>query len=153
MKSLEKKKIAFDDLVNKQIPENVKEISVARSYGDLRENFEFKAAKEMQRVLGRRRSEMERELSLARGTDFANPDLTQVSLGTVVSLREVAGGAVERYTILGAWDGEPEKGLVSYQSALAQALLSRKPGDQVNVPTEIGERLVEVVKIEPFLKA
>ncbi len=151
--SLEKKKIAFDDLVNKQIPENVKEISVARSYGDLRENFEFKAAKEMQRVLGRRRSEMERELSLARGTDFANPDLTQVSLGTVVSLREVNGGGVETYTILGAWDGEPEKGLVSYQSALAQALLSRKPGDQVNVPTEIGERLVEVVKIDPFLKA
>ncbi len=151
--SLERKKIAFDELVNKTIPENVKEISVARSYGDLRENFEFKAAKEMQRVLGRRRSEMERDLSLARGTDFANPDTTRVSLGTIVTLRETTGGRLDVYTILGAWDGDPEKGIVSYQSALAQALLSHQPGEQVAVPTEHGDRVAEIVKIEPHRKA
>ncbi len=151
--SLEKKKIAFDELVNKTIPENVKEISVARSYGDLRENFEFKAAKEMQRVLGRRRSEMERDLSLARGTDFANPDTTRVSIGTVITLREIPDGRIDVYTILGAWDGQPDQGLVSYQSALAQALLGRKPGEQISVPTEHGDRLVEIEKIEPYRKA
>ncbi len=150
--SLEKKKNDFDELVNKTIPENVKEISVARSYGDLRENFEFKAAKEMQRVLGRRRSEMERELSLGRGTDFANPDTGMVSIGTVVTLRDVTTGGTETYTILGAWDGAPEKGLVSYQSALAQALLSHKPSEQVSVPTEHGDRLVEIVSIEAYRK-
>ena len=151
--SLEKKKIAFDTLVNKTIPENVKEISVARSYGDLRENFEFKAAKEMQRVLGRRRSEMERDLSLARGTGFANPDTTRVSIGTVVTLRETTDGRLDIYTILGAWDGEPEKGFVSYQSALAQALLSHQPGEQVSVPTEHGDRVAEIVKIEAWRPA
>ncbi len=151
--SLEKKKIAFDELVNKTIPENVKEISVARSYGDLRENFEFKAAKEMQRVLGRRRSEMERDLSLARGTGFANPDTTRVSIGTVVTLRETTDGRLDIYTILGAWDGEPEKGFVSYQSALAQALLSHQPGEQVSVPTEHGDRVAEIVKIEAWRSA
>ena len=150
--SLEKKKIAFDELVNKTIPENIKEISVARSYGDLRENFEFKAAKEMQRVLGRRRSEMERDLSLARGTDFANADTGAVNIGTTVTLREIADGRLDIYSILGAWDGVPEKGLVSYQSALAQALLSHKPGEQINVPTEHGERLVEIEKIEAYRK-
>jgi len=150
--SLEKKKTDFDTLVNKTIPENVKEISVARSYGDLRENFEFKAAKEMQRVLGRRRSEMERELSLARGTDFANPDTGAVAIGTTVTLREIADGRLDIYTILGAWDGQPEKGIVSYQSALAQALLSHKVSEQINVPTEHGERLVEIVKIEAYVK-
>ncbi len=150
--SLEKKKIAFDELVNKTIPENVKEISVARSYGDLRENFEFKAAKEMQRVLGRRRSEMERDLSLGRGTDFANPDTTRVSIGTVVTLRDTATGGSEVYTILGAWDGQPEKGIVSYQSALAQALLSHAVGEQISIPTEHGDRTVEIVQIEPYRK-
>ena len=150
--SLEKKKIAFDELVNKTIPENIKEISVARSYGDLRENFEFKAAKEMQRVLGRRRSEMERDLSLARGTDFANADTGAVNIGTTITLREIADGRLDIYSILGAWDGVPEKGLVSYQSALAQALLSHKPGEQINVPTEHGERLVEIEKIEAYRK-
>ena len=151
--SLEKKKIAFDELVNKTIPENVKEISVARSYGDLRENFEFKAAKEMQRVLGRRRSEMERDLSLGRGTDFANPDTTRVSIGTVVTLRDTATGGSEVYTILGAWDGQPEKGIVSYQSALAQALLSHAVAEQISIPTEHGDRTVEIVQIEAYRKA
>lgn len=151
--SLEKRKIAFDELVNKTIPENVKEISVARSYGDLRENFEFKAAKEMQRVLGRRRSEMERDLSLARGTDFANPDTTRVSIGTIITLRETTDGRLDVYTILGAWDGDPEKGIVSYQSALAQALVGHQPGEQITLPTEHGDRLAEIVKIEPYRKA
>ncbi|MEP6698943.1 MAG: hypothetical protein ABJB09_04360, partial [Verrucomicrobiota bacterium] len=52
--SLQKRKNEYEDLVKKKIPENSKEIGVARSYGDLRENFEFKAAKEMQAVLMRR---------------------------------------------------------------------------------------------------
>jgi transcription elongation GreA/GreB family factor len=151
--SLEKRKAEFDELVNKKIPENVKEISVARSYGDLRENFEFKAAKEMQRVLGRRRAEMERDLGLARGTDFANADTNQVSIGTIVTLREKTSGHLDVYTILGAWDGDPEKGLVSYQSALAQALLSHKVGEEVEVPTEHGDRTVEIVKIEAYRPA
>ena len=150
--SLEKRKADYDELVNKKIPENVKEISVARSYGDLRENFEFKAAKEMQRVLGRRRSETERDLALARGTDFANPDTTQVSIGTIVSLREPSNGREDAYTILGAWDGDPDRGIVSYQSALAQALLAHKVGEQVDVPTEHGDRRAEIVKIEAYRK-
>jgi transcription elongation GreA/GreB family factor len=150
--SLEKRKAEYDELVNKRIPENVKEISVARSYGDLRENFEFKAAKEMQRVLGRRRAEMERDLSIARGNDFANPDTTQVSIGTVVTLRETTSGHLDVYTILGAWDGDPEKGIVSYQSALAQAILGHKVGEKLEVPTEHGDRLAEIVKIEAAVR-
>jgi transcription elongation GreA/GreB family factor len=149
--SLEKKKRDFDELVTKKIPENVKEISVARSYGDLRENFEFKAAKEMQRVLNRRRAEMDRDLSLARGTDFANPDTTAVNLGTTVTLNE-ADGRTDRYSILGAWDSDPDKGFVSYLSALAKALIGRKVGDQLEVPTEHGNRKVTIEKIEPWKK-
>lgn len=147
--SLERKKAELDDLKTKKIPENTKEIAIARSYGDLRENFEFKAAKEMQRVLSRRLVELERDLANARGTDFANPDTTQVSIGTIVTLRE-NDGRLDVYTILGAWDGDPDKGIVSYQSALAQALLSHKAGEKLNVPTEHGEREVEIVSIEAY---
>jgi hypothetical protein len=63
--SLEKRKLEHEELVNKLIPENIKEISVARSYGDLRENFEFKAAKEMQSVLNRKLAEIEQALGNA----------------------------------------------------------------------------------------
>ncbi len=149
--SLDKRKTEFDDLVNRQIPENIREISAAREHGDLRENFEFKAAKETQRVLGRRRAETERDLGLARGTEFANPDTSAVAIGTVVTLRS-EGGEPEVYTILGAWDGNPDKNIVSYQSALAQALLGRKPGEPVSLPTEHGERPAEIVKIEAWRK-
>lgn len=151
--SLERRKAEFDELVNKRVPENVKEISIARSYGDLRENAEFKAAKEMQRVLNRRRAETERELSLARGTDFSNVDTSQAGIGTVVTLKNVTTGETDVYTLLGAWDTDPERGVISYKSALAQALMGKKIGDQLKAPTEHGERIVEIVKIEAFRAA
>ena len=151
--SLERRKAEYEELVNKKIPENTKEISVARSYGDLRENFEFKAAKEMQRVLMRRRSEMERDLSRARGTDFGNVDTSQVSIGTTVTLRELEDGRIDVYSILGAWDGDPERGIISYQTAIAQALLGHKVGEQLDVPTEHGDRRIEIVSIEAYRKA
>lgn len=148
--SLEKKKAELDELVNKKIPENVKEIQIARDYGDLRENFEFKAAKEMQRVLSRRRAEAERDLALARGTDFASADTAQVNIGTIVTLKNVKDGSTNVYTILGAWDGDPDKGILSYLSALARALLGRKAGDQLDIPTENGERTIVIEKIERY---
>src|SRR4029077_2468323 len=83
--SLEKRKVEYEELVKKKIPENVKEISLARSYGDLSENFEYKAAKQMQAGLARRRSELERGLQNARGTSFENSDTSRVSIGTVVT--------------------------------------------------------------------
>lgn len=150
--SLEKRKNDYEELITKKIPENTKEISVARSYGDLRENFEFKAAKEMQRVLMRRKAETERELSLARGTDFANPDTNQVSIGTIVTLREVKSGKEEVFTILGAWDSDPAKGIISYKAAIAQALLGHKVGEQIEVPAEHGERTAEIVSIAAYRK-
>ena len=150
--SLEKRKAEYEELVTKKIPENTKEIAIARSYGDLRENFEFKAAKEMQRVLMRRQAETQRDLGRARGTDFVVSDLTHVSIGTIVTVKEVADGRTDIFTILGAWDSDPEKGVVSYLAAVAQALMGHKVGEQLQVPTEHGERLTEIVRIEACKK-
>ncbi len=153
--SLEKRKLELDDLVNKQIPRNIEEISIARSYGDLRENFEFKAAKEMQAVLARRRSELEQDLMRARGTNFENPDTTQVSIGTAVKLKALEGGALESYTILGAWDGNPETHLISYQTTIGQALLSHRVGEIVTLPEETAgiSKRCEIMEITPYVAA
>jgi transcription elongation GreA/GreB family factor len=148
--SLERRKEEYEDLIKKKIPENTREIAVARSHGDLRENFEFKAAKEMQRVLQRRQAEMEVALSRARGTDFANADTTMVSIGTIVTYRNIESGATQTYTILGAWDGNVEKGILSYQSGISQGLLGKRVGDQVDLPTEDGTEKVELVSIESY---
>jgi len=146
--SLDKRKAEFEELVNKKIPENSKEIGVARSYGDLRENFEFKAAKEMQAVLMRRKSELEAALHRARGTSFEDPDTSQVSIGTVVTLREKNGGKTESYTLLGAWDSDPDQGIISYQTAIGQALLGHRVGEVVTVSTDQSAGEFEILSIE-----
>src|SRR6202043_1817497 len=86
--SLSRRKNEHEELVKKKIPENTKEISIARSYGDLSENFEFKAAKQMQAVLMRRKTELEQMLHRARGTAFENADTSRVSIGTIVTVRD-----------------------------------------------------------------
>jgi transcription elongation GreA/GreB family factor len=147
--SLEKRRAEYEELVTKKIPENTKEISVARSYGDLRENFEFKAAKQMQAVLMRHKTEIESMLHRARGTSFENPDTSRVSIGTIVRLRHASSSDEETYTILGAWDGDPERNIISYQAAIAQALLGHNVGETVSIGAEgEGEKFV-IVTIEP----
>ena len=147
--SLEKRKAEYEELVNKKIPENSKEIGVARSYGDLRENFEFKAAKEMQAVLMRRKSELETALHNARGTAFESPDTSQVSIGTIVGLRDADTGKEETYTILGAWDGDPDRGIISYQTAIGQAMMGHKLGEVITLADDDETRRFAIISIDP----
>ncbi|HEX4645151.1 MAG TPA: hypothetical protein VH598_06035, partial [Verrucomicrobiae bacterium] len=107
--SLERRKDEYNELVQKKIPANSKEIAIARSYGDLRENHEYKAAKEMQKLLMRRKHELEAQLVRARGTDYLNAKTDVVGIGTVVRVTDLNANHAETFTILGAWDSDPEK--------------------------------------------
>ncbi len=151
--SLERRRAEYDELINKLIPENVKQISIARSYGDLRENFEYKSAKEMERLLSRRKMEMELELSRAVGTDFADADTSEVSIGTKVELTDLSTGQRETFAILGAWDSDPEKGIVAYLTALGQSLIGKKLGEEATIPGEKGDRTVRIEAISPWKTA
>jgi transcription elongation GreA/GreB family factor len=137
--SLERRKTEYTELVQKKIPANSKEIAIARSYGDLSENHEFKAAKEMQKVLMRQKEELEVQLVRARGTDFANPRTDVVGIGTVVLATDLEANKTETFTILGAWDFDAEKGIISYLTPVGQALLGRKVGEAVEFEVH-GER-------------
>jgi transcription elongation GreA/GreB family factor len=148
--SLERRKNEYQDLVHKKIPANSKELAIARSYGDLRENHEYKAAKEMQKVLMRRKDELESQLVRARGTDFSAPRTDVASIGTVVSATNIASNQRETFTILGAWDSDPEKGIVSYLTPVAQALLNRKPGDEVEFEIHGARHRHRIESIETF---
>jgi transcription elongation GreA/GreB family factor len=130
--SLEKKKAELDDITNNRIPQNTKDISIARSYGDLRENFEYKSAKDMQKVLMHRKQELERDIARARGSDFKGSNADSVNIGTIVDLTK-DDGTPETITVLGAWDSVPEKKIVSYLSEVGKALMGRVPGETVQV--------------------
>ncbi len=130
--SLERRRLEYQELVQKKIPANSKEIAIARSYGDLRENHEYKSAKEMQKILMRQKEELEAQMMRARGMDFSNARIDDVvNIGTVVGATDLAANQHETFTILGAWDSNPDKGIISYLTPIGQALLNRKVGDEV----------------------
>jgi len=148
-KSIERRKAEYEELVTRKIPANVKDIALARSYGDLRENAEYKFAKEQQRLLNRRKHELESQLARARGSDFANARTDVVSPGTTVTYTDLATGAAETIHLLGAWDGNEEHHVISYLSPVGQALLNQPVGAE----TEFGEgshrRRVRITGIAP----
>jgi transcription elongation factor GreA len=129
--SLERRRLEYQELVQKKIPANSKEIAIARSYGDLRENHEYKAAKETQKIIMRQKEELEAQMMRARGMDFSNAKTDAVNIGTVVGATDLATNQQETFTILGAWDSDPDKGIISYLTPIGQALLNRKVGDEV----------------------
>jgi transcription elongation GreA/GreB family factor len=148
--SLARRKDEYADLVQKKIPANSKEIAIARSYGDLRENHEYKAAKEMQKILMRRKSELEGQLVRARGSDFSTARTDVVSIGTRVRVLNLDSGQSESFTILGAWDSDPEKHVISYLAPVAQKLLNRKAGEEVEMDAENGMHRYRIESIEAF---
>ena len=148
--SLEARKKELEELVNVKIPENLHNKKISRAEGDLRENGGYQDAKEVEKVLNRRRSELEQALALARGTDFAVTDTSKAAMGMKVTLQPLAGGDAVVYTILGAWDTNPEKHIVSYLSQVGKELTGRSVGDQVKIVPMDGDKkkVFTITKIE-----
>ncbi|MBL9212886.1 MAG: transcription elongation factor GreA [Opitutaceae bacterium] len=145
--SYERKREEYEQIVSKKIPENSKAIAAAREHGDLKENSEYKMAKQDQQVLMAQKTLLERDLGRARVTDFKDASTEQVSAGTIVEVRNEATGNTTTYTILGAWDGDPEKHIISYKTALGAALLGRKQGDRVRVKLGGNDEDFSILKI------
>jgi|CXWL01.1.fsa_nt_gi transcription elongation GreA/GreB family factor len=131
-------------LVQEDLPQNRKAIEEARAMGDLRENFEYKSARQRHEYLSSRQAKLERELTLARPLDPARIDSAEVRIGTRVSL--AAGDKERAITILGPWDSKPEQDILAYESEMAQGLLGKKVGEIVSV----GGEKFEVRAIAPW---
>ena len=122
-------------LVDVEIPENVAAIEYARSLGDLRENSEFKFAKEQQRLLSKRRGELEAMLDDTRPTDFRNVKVEDVAIpGCSVDIT-FEDGRIEEYFLLGRFDTIPERNMISYETPLGQKLSGTKVGSTLEMPS------------------
>lgn len=128
--------LAYDHLINVEIPANTRDIATARSYGDLRENAEYQFAKDHQRVLLSRQDEMARRLKALKVADFSNVSTDTVAPGTRVTLKTDKGELV--YTILGELDSDETLNIISCRTRLAAALLGKRTGDAVELPAEKG---------------
>ncbi len=129
--SLDNKKKEYEILIKEKIPANKTAIVTAREHGDLSENSEYKMARQDQETLLARKAQLESELQIAQVIDLDNIDTSCVSIGTVVSIKQVSGEEHSTITILGAWDSDPDHNIISYKTPLAQSLLSKKIGEIV----------------------
>ncbi|HEX7829174.1 MAG TPA: GreA/GreB family elongation factor [Thermoanaerobaculia bacterium] len=128
--SLEKKRAELHNLKNVEIPANSKALQAARELGDLRENFEYKAARARAEYLSARVGELAAEISRVRVLDASQVDISVVRVGTKL---ELSNGDVRRdVTILGPWESDPEHGIYSNQSDVAKKLMGHASGDVVS---------------------
>jgi len=126
-----------------------KEIALAREYGDLRENFEYKAAKDAQALLFRRRDEMAAQLAKVTPTDFKDMPTDKVGPATAVELT-YGDGKSETFYLLGEWDSDPTLGIISSNSRMAQVLTGRVAGEHLMVPTEHGDATCTIASVNPL---
>jgi len=132
--SYNKRVAELDDIVKVQIPENKQAIATAREHGDLKENSEYKYAKQNQALINSRRADLEMEIANAQPIDFKEVEVAgQVVIGCSVEI-ELEDKSTETYHVVGAWDGNPEKGLISYKTPTGEVVYGRKTKDTVNLP-------------------
>lgn len=139
----------LEHLVNVDIPENTKAIETARAHGDLRENSEFKFAKERQRFLGQRRREWEESLVGLQVTDFAETRIERVIIPGCTVVLKHEDGRVENIHLLGMLDSETEKDIISYDTPLGKLLLGNEAGAEIKLPS--GSK-AEIVEVKPLSK-
>jgi transcription elongation factor GreA len=144
-KSLSAKEAELNHLLVVDIPQNKKELSRAREFGDLSENFEYKAAKEKQAQLMEKARLIEQALKKVKLIKAENIDASAVSIGTRVTLRSTDKGDTIEYTILGRWDTDLNKHILSNEAPVAQTLLGRKQGETVSLNDSVFE-IVEIAR-------
>jgi transcription elongation factor GreA len=126
----EEKQRQLSHIMEVEVPANSKEIAFALSLGDLRENAEYKAAKEKQEILNSMVAKLKDEIERAQLFYPNSINASRVSCGTKVVLNNDSGGNIEEYTILGPWESDPENRIISYLSPFGGAILNKKVGEQ-----------------------
>jgi transcription elongation GreA/GreB family factor len=127
--SLQRKREELQNLKSVEIPANSRALQAAREMGDLRENFEYKAARARAEFLAARAGELAGELARVRVLDPSQIDTSIVRIGTKLELSN--GDARRDVTILGPWESEPERGIYSNESDVAKQLMGHASGDVV----------------------
>ena len=120
------------EIMEIEVPKNQQEIAEALAKGDLRENAEYKAAKEKQDEINAKMARLNDEIERAQIFDKSTVDSTKISFGTIVTLKNLDTKKDETYTILGPWESEPSQNIISYLSPFGKQLLTHKEGDKLS---------------------
>jgi transcription elongation factor GreA len=149
----EKLQAEVKDLKEVKRPGVVKAIEEALEHGDLKENAEYHAAKEMQKNIDNRLAELQELLGNAQIVDPSELEHARVSFGTTVIMTDMDSDEEVSYTIVGGAESNPDMGLISFNSPLAKQLLGKEEGDEVKVrlPGGVKEFEIEEVKYQEIV--
>jgi transcription elongation factor GreA len=143
----EKLQAEVKELRDVKRPAVVKAIEEALEHGDLKENAEYHAAKEQQKLIDQRLAELAEILGNAKIVDPSELEHSKVSFGSTVTLEDLDSGDEVTYMIVGGCESNPDNGLISFNSPLAKQLLGKEEGDEVIVNLPGGKKEYEVVEV------
>jgi transcription elongation factor GreA len=144
---LERLKKNLRTLEKVERPKNIRAIEDARSHGDINENAEYHAAKEKQAFIEGRINELKDIVSKAEVIDVDDEPSGQIIFGRTVLLYNIETEDEVAYQLVGPYESDPEKGKISVNSPIGQALIGRSVGDAVNVRTPQGIKEFEILEI------
>jgi transcription elongation factor GreA len=138
-------RIELEKLKKEDRPAVIQAIAEAREHGDLKENAEYHAAREQQGFIEGRIQDIESKLSLCQVVDISQmPETDRVIFGSTVTIINTETDEELTYRIVGDDEADVKAGMISYQSPIARALISKEIGDVVNVHTPGGEVEYEI---------
>jgi len=148
MYGYEKLQAEVKDLKEVKRPQCVKDIEEALEHGDLKENAEYHAAKEMQKNIDNRLAELSEVLGNSQIVDPSELEHARISFGSTVVMTDMDTDEELTYTIVGGCESNPDVGLISFGSPLAKQLLGRQEGDEVKVRLPGGEKEYEIEEVK-----
>ncbi len=125
-----------------------KEIQKAREFGDLKENAEYKAAMERQKMVMARVVQLSERLSEVESIDLSKIPTDRIAYGSTVVLYDLDSEDDITYRLVSSEESEPENGLISTVSPIGQSLMGKEEGDEIKVKTPKGWRNFEVKKLK-----
>jgi transcription elongation factor GreA len=143
----EKLKKELEYVKTASLPENIRDIEVARAHGDITENAEYAAAKERQSFLQGRIQELENNLATSYIVNLDGLTSEKVFFGSTVTLEEINTGKGITYQLVGPFESDINENTISVTSPIGKALIGKSIGDEVSVKTPGGVREFEIVDI------
>jgi transcription elongation factor GreA len=124
-------------------------IAEARAHGDLKENAEYHAAKELQGLIEAKITEMENALANAQVIDVKEiPETGRVIFGSTVMVYDVENDKEIKYKIVGNLESDPDKGQISFNTPIAKGLVGKFVDDEINIKTPSGNLKYEILEVK-----
>ncbi|UCB44829.1 MAG: transcription elongation factor GreA [Spirochaetota bacterium] len=147
-RSYELKQNELKYLMEVEIPKNSKEIGAAMEKGDLSENAEYQFALEKQGFLKQQIKILTENLNRAQILKPEDIKTNVISIGTMITMNSIDDNKTEKFTILGPWESEPSKKIISYTSPIGETLLNKSVGNIIDVGSKKKMKQYKILKIE-----